>query len=44
MWEGFERLAAMPDWLAVFDDYARVEAAFRGAIPGLRRVGGRPAT
>jgi hypothetical protein len=36
MWEGLGRLAEMPDWLAVFDDHARVEAAFREAVPGVR--------
>jgi hypothetical protein len=36
MWEGLARLAEMPDWLAVFDDPARVEAALRQALPGLR--------
>jgi hypothetical protein len=36
MREGLERLARMPDWLAVFDDPTRVEAALREAVPGLR--------
>jgi hypothetical protein len=36
MWEGLARLARMPDWLAVFDDPARVEAALREAVPELR--------
>ena len=36
MWEGLARLAEMPDWLAVFDDPARVEAALGQALPGLR--------
>jgi hypothetical protein len=42
MWEGLGRLAEMPDWLAVFDDPARVEAAFREEVPGLRaaKLGG----
>ncbi|HVD14876.1 MAG TPA: hypothetical protein VNK73_10555 [Actinomycetota bacterium] len=36
MWEGLARLAEMPDWLALFDDPARVSAALRDAVPGLR--------
>jgi hypothetical protein len=42
MWEELARLAQMPDWLAVLDDPARVEAAFRRAVPRLRaaKLGG----
>jgi len=36
MWEGLERFAAMPGWLAALADPARVEAALREAVPGLR--------
>jgi hypothetical protein len=36
MWEGLARLAEMPDWLAVLDDPARVSAALREAVPGVR--------
>jgi hypothetical protein len=36
MREGLARLAQMPDWLAVFDDPARVSAALGEAVPGLR--------
>src|SRR4029453_14299311 len=36
MLEGLARLARMPDWLAVYDDPARVSAALHEAVPGLR--------
>jgi len=38
MWEGLDRFAAMPPWLAALADPARVGAALRPAVPGLRRV------
>ena len=36
MGEELARLAAMPGWLGVLDDDARVEAALRAVVPGLR--------
>ncbi|HEX9343660.1 MAG TPA: hypothetical protein VF995_08615 [Actinomycetota bacterium] len=38
MWEGLGRFAAMPPWLAALADPARVEAALRPAVPGLRHA------
>jgi hypothetical protein len=38
MWQGLDRFAAMPPWLAALADPARVEAALRPAVPGLRRA------
>lgn len=38
MWEGLDRFAAMPPWLAALADPAQLEAALRPAVPGLRRA------
>lgn len=38
MWEGLNRFATMPAWLAALDDPSRVQRALHGAVPGLRRA------